>query len=133
MKKLVAWLLTVALIALPLAGLAAISLTFVDRAQGPGNLTTTWYLLDLDSSYRNGGESITAAQFGLNSIVELTATCDNDGYLLQWDYSAAKLNAFGVQDSLHGKLYGPLVDIAPDTNVVDLSGVTDIMVRATGR
>ena len=130
-----AWLLTAALIALPLAGLAAISLTFVDRAQGPGNLTTTWYLLDLDNSYRNGGESITAGQVGLSSIVELTATCDNDGYLLQWDYSAAKLIAFAQIDSVAGAGDTPtaFVDIAPDTNVVDLSGVTDIMVRATGR
>jgi hypothetical protein len=128
-----AWLLTAALIALPLAGLAAISLTFVDRAQGPGNLTTTFYDLDLDTSYRNGGESLTPAQLGLSSVVEVTATCDNSGYLLQYDYSAEKLIVFGVLDSLHAALYGPLVDIAPDSNAVDLSGVTGIMVRATGR
>jgi hypothetical protein len=129
MKRLMAWLLTAALIALPLAGLAAISLTFVDRAQGPGNLTTTWHLLDLDSSYRRGGESITAGQLGLNSIVELTANCDDSGYLLQWDYSTSKLLAFCAA----GTTLIHFHDAAPDSNVVDLSGVTGIMVRAIGR
>ena len=76
---------------------------------------------------------MTPAQLGLNSVVEVTATCDNAGYLLQYDYSAEKLIAFGVQDSLHAALYGPLVDIAPDTTQVDLSAVTGIIVRATGR
>lgn len=129
MKRLIAALLATLLLAS--AATAAITLTF-NKFGVAGDLKYVIATLDLDSSYRNGGETLTAENLGLSGIWQIDFTCDNDGYLLQYDYSEEKVIAFAVQDSLHAALYGPLVDIAPDTNAVDLSGVTDIQVFAWG-
>jgi len=90
--------------------------------------------IDLDASYRNGGESLTPAMLSLSTVYFVQASCDLDGYLLQYDYSAEKLVAYAQIDSVAGAGDVPaaFADIAPDTNAVDLSGVTGVKVFAIG-
>ena len=84
--------------------------------------------IDLDASYRNGGESLTPAMLSLSKVDFLLASCDLDGYLLQYDYSAEKLVVYSADDDS----LGAFNDVAPDTNAVDLSGVTGVKVFAIG-
>jgi len=135
MKKTIAWLLLAIMLLVPTAqALAAISLTsnivtvFGDRRIIVADL-------DLDSSYRNGGESLTAANFGLFEINYIDFNCDADGYMLEYDYSEAKVIVYADAESTAVAVneYIPFADVAPDTNAVDLSGVTDIKVFVIGR
>jgi len=133
MRRIVAIVLLGLMLLIPVEqALAAISLTFTARLP-VGNRWMIVGTLDLDTSYRNGGESVTAANLGLTAIDYIHFEADADGYLLEYDYSAEKVIAYAVQDSIHAALYGAFVDIAPDTNAVDLSGVTDIKFMAIGR
>lgn len=120
MKRIIASLLLLAMFA-SIAS-AAITVAITD-ASVQGNKRVNVGTVTLDTSYRNGGEAITAANLGLSQIVWVEFTCDGAGYVPQYDYSAAKLVMYAVQDSLHAALYGAMADIAPDTNAVDLSAV----------
>jgi len=128
-KKLIAALLATLLLAS--AAAAAISVD-IKQVGVMGNLRYVIADFDLDSSYRNGGESVTAANFGLTNIIAITFTPQVDGYVLHYDYTNSKVVVYAVQDSIHAALYGAMADVAPDTNAVDLSGVTDIRVFALG-
>lgn len=46
-----------------------------------------------DASYADGGESLTASDLGLNTVLSVHAT-GTDGYAFAYDYTNAKLLAF---------------------------------------
>ena len=125
MKRLIAALALTLLLAS--VAVAAISLT-ITKVGVMGDLRYAVATLDLDSSYRRGGESVTAANLGFSHLLDVDLDCVDDGYLLQYDYDNEKVLAFCAA----GTTLIHFHDAAPDTNAVDLSGVTGIRVFALG-
>jgi opacity protein-like surface antigen len=130
-KRIIAALVVLALLATSVG--AAITVV-ADKPQHWGTKLVVFATLALDSSYRNGGETLTPANLGLTNIKHIDLTCDLAGYLLQYDYSAQKVVVYADAESTAVKVneYIPFSDVAPDTNAVDLSGVTGIRIFAIG-
>jgi hypothetical protein len=92
-----------------------------------GDLRLVTGTVAFDSSYPTGGESITAAKFGLGKIDFLIATALS-GYVFFWDGTNSKLMAYYADNNAAGD--SALIQV-PDTT--DLSALTAIPVLAIGR
>jgi len=92
-----------------------------------GDLRLVTGTVAFDSSYPTGGESITAAAFGLGVVDFLIANASG-GYVFFWDSANSKLIAYYADYNAAGD--GALIQV-PDTT--DLSALTAIPVLAIGR
>lgn len=81
---------------------------------------------DFDSSYPTGGESLTASDLGLGSVVFVLAE-PKAGYVFAYDYTNQKLLAYRGDNDAGAD--GPLVEVA---NGVNLSAVTGVRIFALG-
>ena len=80
----------------------ALTITQKKRAK-MGNAYAVAADVTFDSSYPTGGEALTPATLGLNSIdVMLCETAS--GYMFQYDYANSKLKAFYPRAALTGSL-----------------------------
>lgn len=95
----------------------ALTVTSLEKAK-LSRLRLNVVRVTFDSSYPTGGESLTAAQLGLNKVtvvIPLTAS----GYVGEYDLTNSKLKAFYGDNNNASD--GPLVEVA---NTTDLSAVT---------
>lgn len=104
----------------------ALSLTYGER-QNPGSQFMIPATVTFDSSYLTGGETLTAATFGLDRFENIVVT-DSEGYTYDTDIATggatALLKAYYADYSTSTD--GALIEVA---NTVDLSAVSvNIMV-----
>lgn len=86
-------------------------------AGGTAGLRMKVKTVTFDSSYPTGGEALTAADFGLSSIVWAHAS-NASGYVFSYDYTNSKLLAYrGDNDNAAD---APMIEVA---NAVNLSAV----------
>lgn len=105
----------------------AATVSEVSLPQVWGGVQVRIYEVAFDSSYPTGGESLTPAMFGLNTIDFLLAE-PAGGYTFEFDHANSKLIARqGDNDNLGD---APSVEVA---NTTDLSAVTGIRVLVIGR
>lgn len=62
-----------------------------DMTGVPGNNKYVIKTCTFDSSYATGGEALTAATLGLESIHFVALSMENSGYVPQYDYTNAKI------------------------------------------
>lgn len=79
------------------------------------NVTVTF-----DDSYPTGGEAFAPADVGLAEFTQILISEDASGYVVQYDYTAEKLVAYGVQQDADGATSDPLDEVDDET---DLSAV----------
>lgn len=91
-----------------------------------------------DSSYASGGESLTPAMLGLNTI-DLMLTSIKSGYLFEYDYSNQKLKALYARPAVTGTLAAsidsgatPVTSSAANGAVVTLSGNPAVAAAVAG-
>src|SRR5687768_15933821 len=82
--------------------------------------------LAFDSSYPTGGESVTPAMLGLNTIDFLLAE-PSGGYTFEYDHADGLLIAYWVDTTVDG---APLAEVADTT---DIDALTAVRVIAFGR
>jgi hypothetical protein len=99
----------------------------VDAVQYEGFNRVTRSRVTLDSSYPTGGYTITPNQLGLGAI-DFVLVADRLGYTFDWDYANNKLLVY--QGDNTNAAAAPGIQVANATN---LSAVTNVRVRATGR
>jgi hypothetical protein len=99
----------------------------VDAVQYEGFNRVTRSRVTLDSSYPTGGYTITPNQLGLGAIDFVIAN-DRLGYSFDWDYTNNKLLVYRGDNANASPAPGVQV-----SNGADLSAVTAVRVRATGR
>jgi hypothetical protein len=99
----------------------------LDAIQYEGFNRVTRARVSLDNSYPTGGYAITPGQLGLSSIDFVIAN-DRLGYSFDWDYANNKLLVYRGDNANASPAPGVQV-----SNGVDLSAVTAVRVRATGR
>ena len=105
----------------------AATVSEVSLPQVWGGVQVRIYEVAFDSSYPTGGESLTPAMFGLNTIDFLLAE-PAGGYTFEYDHANSKLIArVGDNDAVAD---GPGVQVANATN---LSTVTGVRVLVLGR
>ena len=63
-----------------------------DNTGVPGDMRYTIKTITFDNSYPTGGESISAADVGLESIALVLLSPDHNGYVAQFDYSNSKIS-----------------------------------------
>lgn len=90
-----------------------------------GGLLETISTVTMDSSYVTGGESVTANQLKLGTVIHASVGC-NAGYVGEYDITNSKLKAYWVDTSTDG---APLAEVATTT---DLALIV-FRVRAVGR
>lgn len=134
----------------------ALTITIIKRSN-IGGAKAVVADIDFDSSYPTGGESLTAANLGLDTV-SLVLASPKSGFTYEYDYTGSKLKALcpgvvttaagaGVLDDfpLSGTgataasigltagnattRFGAQVEIA---DTVDLSGITDVRIVAFG-
>lgn len=103
-----------------------VAVTQVGTPHVMGDLQVRIAELAFDSSYPTGGESVTPAMFGLNTIDFLLAE-PAGGYTFEYVHATSLLIARWVDTTVDG---APQAQVADTTN---LSGVTGIRVIAFGR
>tara|TARA_R110000824_G_scaffold15892_1_gene66613 strand:+ start:7290 stop:7613 length:324 start_codon:yes stop_codon:yes gene_type:complete len=62
-----------------------------DMTGVPGNNKYVIKTATFDSSYATGGEALTAATLGLESIHIVLLSMENSGYVAQYDYTNSKI------------------------------------------
>lgn len=75
--------------------------------------------ITFDNSYPAGGETLTAGDLGLSTLLYIDASPD-DGYVVAYDYGTGKLKAYGSDSGADGPLIEPS---SFGTPVTDLSAV----------
>lgn len=83
-------------------------------------LTTRVVKFTFDSSYATGGESLTAGDFRLDSLILVHAE-PVDGYVFAYDYTNSKLKAFRQKDP--GAAGGADIALPEVAATTDLSAV----------
>lgn len=104
----------------------AATVTAVGTPQVAGGWQVRIYDVAFDSSYPTGGESVTPAMLGLNTIDFLIAE-PAGGYTFEYDHDDELLIARWVDTTTDG---APQAEVADTT---DLSAVTGIRIIAFGR
>jgi hypothetical protein len=85
----------------------ALTITQATNAQRPnnvlGDLIACFRTVTFDSSYPTGGEAITAADFGLQTIVWINVNAQSDVLTkhVRWDQAASKL-FIAIEDGTSG-------------------------------
>ena len=67
-----------------------------DNTGVPGDMRYTIKTITFDNSYPTGGESITAADVGLESIALVLFSPDKNGYVAQFDYTNSKIALYSA-------------------------------------
>ena len=130
MKKLLSTLFIVLALVLSFAMVADAVLTVtINRSFGNANSVERVrdITIGFDASYPTGGESLTVDDVAIGTTMYMV-TCDsNDGYVFQYDYTNSLLMAFWVDTTVDG---APLAQVV---NTTDLSGITDLRCRVSGK
>lgn len=103
----------------------ALTLAKVGRANVIGNRDCVIVDVTFDSAYPAGGESLTAADLGLNKIEYVSDGVTDTGYVTRYNYSTSKLQAFDSDYSTSTD--GPL----QETGTTNLS-TSDVRVLVIG-
>ena len=67
-----------------------------DTTGVPGDMKYTIKTITFDSSYPTGGESITAADVGMESIALVLFSPDKNGFVPQFDYTNSKIALYSA-------------------------------------
>jgi hypothetical protein len=63
-----------------------------------GDLKAVHGIVTFDNSYASGGESLTAANVGLQKILFMSLNQGEDGYVYKYDYTNSKVLAYVSKD-----------------------------------
>jgi hypothetical protein len=78
-----------------------------------GNLRYAYVTIDFDSSYPTGGESLTAADLGMRTILDINIR-PKSGLVFEYDYTNSKVLAY-TQGVAHGAAGAVTLDDYPVT------------------
>lgn len=93
-----------------------------------GNRKESVGTITFDSAYVSGGESLTAANVGLQKIEHISFNQGEDGYVFEYDYTNSKVKAYVTKDP--GDAGGADI-VLQEAGVIDLSSVV-VKFRALG-
>lgn len=87
-----------------------------------GPVRIRYATVTMDNSYATGGEVLTAAQFGLQSLDAVFLAGNSNGVALGLDSTGVKITAFGTNTTTATQTSTVFLGLAQIPNAIDLSG-----------